>query len=109
MALDKEGIELPISDGIDAFILYVNKTEKEYAIALTQDLRLQGFRVETEWNSRNLKGQFKQADRLKAKYLVILNSEDLVEGKIQVKNNSTKETEMIKESEIDDYLDLYLR
>ena len=109
MALDKEGIELPISDGIDAFILYVNKTEKEYAIALTQDLRLQGFRVETEWNSRNLKGQFKQADRLKAKYLVILNSEDLVEGKIQVKNNSTKETEMIKESEIDDYLDLNLR
>ena len=109
MALDKEGLELPISDGIDAFILYVNKTEKEYAIALTQDLRLQGFRVETEWNSRNLKGQFKQADRLKAKYLVILNSEDLVEGKIQVKNNSTKETEMIKESEIDDYLDLNLR
>ena len=109
MALDKEGIKLPISDGIDAFILYVNKTEKEYAIALTQDLRLQGFRVETEWNSRNLKGQFKQADRLKAKYLVILNSEDLVEGKIQVKNNSTKETEMIKESEIDDYLDLNLR
>ena len=58
---------------------------------------------------RNLKGQFKQADRLKAKYLIILNSEDLVAGEIQVKNNSTKETEMIKEAEIDDYLDLNLR
>ena len=109
MALDKEEIKLPINDDIDAFVLYVNETEKEYAVALTQDLRLQGFRVETEWTGRNLKGQFKQADRLKAKYLIILNSEDLVAGEIQVKNNLTKDTEMVKESEIDDYLDLNLR
>ena len=109
MALDKEDIQLPINDELDAFVLYVNETEKEYAIALTQDLRLQGFRVETEWMGRNLKGQFKQADRLKAKYLIILNSEDLVAGEIQVKNNITKETEKVKEAEIDDYLDLNLR
>ncbi len=109
MALDKENIELPIDNTIDAFILYVNETEKEYAIALCQDLRLQGFKVETEWTGRNLKGQFKQADRLNAKYLIILNSEDLVEGKIQVKNNLTKDVEMVKEAEIDDYLDLNVR
>ena len=109
MALDKEEVNIPIEDELDAFILYVNETEKEYAIALCQDLRLQGFRVDTEWNSRNLKGQFKQADRLKAKYLIILNSEDLVAGEIQVKNSSTKEIEKVKEAEIDDYLDLNLR
>ena len=109
MALDKEHIILPIQDELDAFVLYVNETEKEYAMALTQDLRLQGFRVETDLMERNLKGQFKQADRLKAKYLIILNSEDLVAGEIQVKNNLTKETEMVKEAEIDDYLDLNLR
>ena len=40
MALDKENIELPINNQLDAFILYVNDTEKEYAMALTQDLRL---------------------------------------------------------------------
>ena len=109
MALDKENIILPIQDELDAFVLYVNDTEKEYAMALTQDLRLQGFRVETDFMERNLKGQFKQADRLKAKYLIILNNEDLVAGEIQVKNNLTKETEMVKEAEIDDYLDLNLR
>ena len=109
MALDKEEIKYPINEDIDAYILYVNETEKEYAIALTQDLRLQGFRVETEWMKRNLKGQFKQADRLNAKFLIILNSEDLVAGEIQVKNSATKETEMVKEAEIDDYLDLNLR
>ena len=109
MALDKEEIELPINNQLDAFILYVNDTEKEYAMALTQDLRLQGLRVETEYTGRGLKGQFKQADRLNAKFLVILNSEDLVAGEIQVKDNQTKETVMVKEAEIDDYLDMNCR
>ena len=109
MALDKEEIELPIKKDLDAFILYVNDTEKEYALALTQDLRLQGLRVETEHMNRGLKGQFKQADRLNAKYLVILNSEDLVAGEIQVKDSQTKETIMVKEAEIDDYLDMNCR
>ena len=106
MALDKEDISLPINNQLDAFILYVKETEKEYALALTQDLRLNGLRVETEYMGRNLKGQFKQADRLKAKYLVILNDEDLVGGEIQVKDNLTKEVTMVKEAEIDDFLDL---
>lgn len=109
MALEKENVNLPIDDTIDAYVLYVNNTEKEYAMALTQDLRLNGFKVETEYMNRSLKAQFKQADRLKAKYLIILNDEDLVGGEIQVKDNLTKEVTMVKEAEIDDYLDLNLR
>ncbi len=108
-ALEKEEVDLPINNQLDAFVLYVNNTEKEYAMALTQDLRLNGFKVETEYMERGLKGQFKQADRLNAKFLIILNDEDLVAGEIQVKDNMTKETTMVKEAEIDDYLDLNLR
>lgn len=108
-ALKLENIELPINDNLDAFVLYVNNAEKEYAMALTQDLRLNGFRVETDTMGRSLKGQFKQADRLNPKYLIILNSDDLVAGEIQVKDNLTKEVEMVKEAEIDDYLDMNCR
>ncbi len=108
-ALEKEEVRLPINETIDVFVLYVNKTEKEYALALTQDLRLNGFRVETDYMNRSLKSQFKQADRLNAKYLIILNDEDLVAGEMQVKDNLTKEVTMVKEAEIDDYLDLNLR
>jgi len=109
LALEKEEVAIPINDELDVYVLYVNDTEKEYAMALTQDLRLNGFRVETEYMGRSLKGQFKQADRLKAKFLIILNDEDLVGGEMQVKDNLTKETTMVKEAEIDDYLDLNLR
>ena len=108
-ALNLENIELPINKGLDAFVLYVSNTEKEYAMALTQDLRLNGFRVETDTMGRSLKGQFKQADRFNPKFLIILNNDDLVAGEIQVKDNSTKETTMVKEAEIDDYLDMNCR
>ena len=108
-ALNLENIELPINKGLDAFVLYVNNAEKEYAMALTQDLRMNGFRVETDTMGRSLKGQFKQADRFNPKFLIILNSDDLVAGEIQVKDNLTKETIMVKEAEIDDYLDMNCR
>ena len=108
-ALNLENIELPINKGLDAFVLYVNNAEKEYAMALTQDLRINGFRVETDTMGRSLKGQFKQADRFNPKFLIILNSDDLVAGEIQVKDNLTKETIMVKEAEIDDYLDMNCR
>ena len=104
LALDKEEIDLKVNKQLDAFVLYVSDIEKEYAIALTQDLRLNGFRVETEYTGRSLKGQFKQADRLNPKFLIILNNEDLVGGEIQVKDNTTKETVKVREAEIDDYL-----
>ena len=109
MALQLEQVNIPVNKELDAFILYCAETEKEYAMALCQDLRLNGLRVETEYMGRGLKGQFKQADRLNAKYLVILNDEDLVGGEIQVKDNRTKETAMVKEAEIDDYLDMNCR
>ena len=104
LAIEKEEIKLPIEDSIDCFIMYVSDTEKEYATTLTQELRLNGFKVETEYTGRNLKSQFKQADRLNSKLLIILNDEDLKENKIQVKNNSTKEEEKVDL----DYLMYYL-
>lgn len=104
LALDKEEIILPISDKIDAFIMYVNDEEKKEAIKLCQELRVNGFKVDTEYTSRSLKGQFKQADRLNSKLLIILNSDDLKNNEVKVKNNKTKSEELINL----DYLIYYL-
>lgn len=104
LALEKEEIEVVKEDNLDAFIMYVSETEKEYATTLTQELRMNGFKVDTEYTGRGLKGQFKQADRLNSKFLIILNDEDLKNDTVKVKNNLTKEEELI---EID-YLLYYL-
>ena len=91
MALDLEKIDLPINNSLDAFIMYVSESEKEYAISLTQYLRMNNNKVEMEYMGRGLKGQFKQADRLNSKYLIILNDEDLQNDMVKIKNNETKE------------------
>ena len=105
-----ETLEIPLADEkqLDAYVMYVNDEEKEYGIYLTQELRLNGFKTEIENCSRSLKNQFKQADRYNAKYLIILNSEDLKNSLIQVKDNITKEITKVKEVDIIDHLDLHI-
>lgn len=107
-ALDLEKVKLPIVDDVEVFVMYVSETEKKYATSLVQYLRGNGFRVETEYTNRGLKSQFKQADRLKSKYLIILNDEDLKNDEIKIKDNKTKEEELIGIDYLIYYLDEHL-
>ena len=105
LALEESKINLPINDSLDVFVMYVSETEKEFATTLIQELRMNGFSCDTEYTNRSLKSQFKQADRLNSKMLIILNDEDLKENRIKVKNNITKEEETVDLDYILYYLD----
>lgn len=107
-ALDLEEVKLPIIDDIELFVMYVSDTEKKYAISLVQYLRANGYRVDTEYTGRSLKAQFKQADRLNAKYLILLNDDDLSHDEIKIKNNKTKEEELVSIDYLLYYLDEHL-
>ena len=104
-ALELEKVKLPIVEDIDLFLMYVNEEEKKYALYLAQELRVAGFIVDTEYTGRGLKGQFKQADRLNAKFTCVLNSEDLNNNEVKIKNNKTKEEEIISLYVLIYYLD----
>ena len=104
-ALELENVKMPIVDEVDLFLMYVNEDEKKYAVYLANELRMAGFIVETEYTGRGLKGQFKQADRLKSKYIAVLNSEDLDNNEIRIKNNETKEEDLISLDVLIYYLD----
>ena len=89
---------------IDCFVMYVSEEEKLYALDIVQNLRLNGVVTETNSLNKSLKGQFSEADRLKAKYLIILNNDDLKKGLVNVKDNATKEEEKVDISEIVEYI-----
>ncbi len=93
-----------IMSGIDVYITAVNEEEKLRALTLAQDLRLSEVKCEIDTLNRTLKAQFKQADRLKARILILLNSEDLKKGIITVKDNLTHEETKVDENEILDYI-----
>lgn len=105
LALEKENIKIPVNNSIDLFLLYVNDDEKKYAAYLTNELRMNGFIVETDYLSRSLKAGFKQADRLNSKFTIVLNSEDLERQEVKIKNNKTREEEIVSLDALIYYLD----
>ena len=107
-ALDLEEVKLPIDESLEIFVMYVSDTEKKYAASLVNYLRANGFKTDTEYTGRGLKAQFKQADRLNAKYLILLNDEDLKNDEIKIKNNKTKEEELVSVDYLLYYLDEHL-
>lgn len=105
MAMTYTGVNFDTKDGIDIYIMYVSDTEKETAALLAQDLRLNDFITETDYLNKGLKGEFKSADRLKAKYLIIINDQDLENNEVNVKDNLTKEEEKVNINNLVEYLD----
>ena len=108
LAMEEIGVKIPINDSIDVYVLYVSDTEKETASYLVQDLRLNGFITETDTMNKSLKAQFKSVDRYNSKYMIILNDEDLKSNKIKIKDNKTKEEELISINNLVDYLDMHM-
>jgi histidyl-tRNA synthetase len=90
-ALNAEGIELKINQGIDVFLASLGEEAKDYTVGLLQQLRTAGFSAERDYLDRKIKAQFKAADRLKAKYVAVLGDDELKNNKINVKNMATGE------------------
>ena len=107
-AMIENDVNFKINDSIDVYMMYVNDEEKDTASYLTQELRMNGFIVETDYLGKSLKSQFKSVDRYNSKYVIILNSEDLANYEVTIKDNKTKEEEKVNINDLVDYLDMHL-
>jgi histidyl-tRNA synthetase len=105
MILDNEGINLVEDDSIDCFIAPLTENEKPFCLALAQDLRLNGFKVEIDYLNKNLKGNFKQAENKNAKAIIIVGEDELNDQVLTVKNLKTKKEEKIDVDYIFNYLE----
>lgn len=74
-----------------AFVACLNKALSLQAFTLTNSLRDAGIRAEMDHQGRSLKAQFKYADKLGARYMVILADEELARGAVKLRDMATKE------------------
>lgn len=107
-AIESEDIHLHIHDEIDCYIIPMDEEVKDYALNLCLNLRLNGFIVDIDYNNRNLKNNFKQADKFHSQFVIIVGSEEKNTDILTVNNNQTKESFKIKKDEIIDFLDEFL-
>lgn len=74
-----------------AFVACLNKALSLEAFKLANRLREAGIRAEMDHQGRSLKAQFKYADKLGARYMVILADDELARGAVKLRDMATKE------------------
>ena len=104
-ALEYENVSMPLVNGIDCYIIPMSEQEKEYSAHLCMELRLNGFITDIDYNNRNLKNNFKMADKLNSRFVIIIGEEEKNTDIITIKNNETKEEYKIKFEDLIDFLD----
>ena len=89
---------------IDVYL--INMVNDLYAFQVLDDLRNSGFACEMDYRDKNLKNNFKIADKLNPLYILIIGEDEEKGGYITVKDNRTKEETKVKESELCDFLNM---
>ncbi|MGN8645614.1 histidine--tRNA ligase [Gracilibacillus sp. HCP3S3_G5_1] len=95
MALEAEGVELPIDSQLDCYVVSLGEEANLKAAAIINELRQAGVQVDKDYQGKKFKGQFKAADRLQAKYVLVLGEDELANNQISVKNMETGDQETI--------------
>ena len=95
MLLESQGIELPAPSGCDLYIAPMGEAASFRAAALTAALRANGVHAQTDVVGRSLKAQMKYADKIGAKFTLVLGDNELAEGKANLKDMDSGETSCI--------------
>lgn len=77
------------------FVATLGETARLKGFQLTQELRQLGLETETDLESRSLKSQMRRADKLEARYVLILGEDEVAKGEIQLRDMLHKTQEVI--------------
>ena len=102
MLMEANGVEIPKPSDCDVFIATMGEAAKLYGQKLLFNLRRSGLKCQIDDLQRNFKGQFKYADRLGAKYAVIIGDNEIDTGVAALKDMEKGEQSEVK---FDDLID----
>jgi len=81
--------------GIDCFLAAIGDAALNYAFLLLHALRAKGVKATMDLEGKSLKSQMKQADRLAARYTLILGEEELAKGEAVLRDMASKEQQVL--------------
>lgn len=100
LALEHEKIELPIDDRLDVYVVTIGDEVDTDAVRLLYQLRNEGFTVDKDYQQRGVKAQFKAANRLHAKYVVIIGEEEKNRGIVKLRAMEDREEIEVNNDEL---------
>ena len=96
LLMENLGVEIPEPDAVDAFIAVMGDEAKAWGLKLLRELRQKGHKVQMDTLARNVKGQFKYANRLGARYTVVIGDDEIKAGVVSLKEMATSEQREVK-------------
>lgn len=105
ITMEAAGKEIPVPQGADAFIVFMGESARKEGMALMRSLRKAGFRVEMDMLARNVKNQFKCADRVGAKRTIVIGEDEIAKKVVSMKNMETGTQETVPFDKIISYLE----
>lgn len=101
--LENKGIEIEDKSRLDIYVAS-NTDNENYIIKFVNSLRRKGFSVESNLMDRSLKSQFKYADKINARFVLVIGDDEINENKISVKNMETGEQIKLWSNDVTEYL-----
>jgi len=102
--LEENGVEIPDDTFSDIYLAPLGEKAGKSVPGIVYTLRKQGIKVETDLIGRGLRAQMKYADKIGAKYTIVLGDNEIESGDCEIKNMITGEKASIKINEISDYI-----
>ena len=89
LTMEQQGCDFLEPKKCDVYLAPMDAAAKPTALQYANALREMGIRAEFDLLDRSFKSQMKYANKLGAKYLVVLGSNELEQGRGQIKNMET--------------------
>lgn len=109
LLMEAQNAEFPEESRPDLFAVALGDKATLKAIDIVKDMRAEGFSALTDLNQRSLRAQLKYADKLKAKYTVIIGDDEVDSKAAKLKNMETgEETEIALETFVSGFYNITL-
>ena len=106
LVLEAQGMELPEPEPCELYIASMDSSANIKAFALMNELHRCGIYADCDLCGRGLKAQMKYANKIRAKFTLVLGEDELSSGKAKLKNMKNGETTAISlgENFVDEYI-----
>ncbi len=102
LAMEAAGVEVPAPALADVYVARVDASVAGDTFSIASALRDAGIAAELDHVGRSLKAQFKQADRLGARAVVIVGPDELAAREVTVRDMDTKEERRVARADVVD-------
>ena len=96
LLLDNLEIDLGGHETVDLFIGHIGEKADMFVQKLALDLRKEGVSVSRDYMGRSVKAQMKYADKIGARFTMVLGDDEIEAGHAKVKNMETGETTEVR-------------